>query len=141
MLINKDWHPKDLEGFQGKVEELRLKVKPDLPVDEIVRMELEVLMFASSLTWPIAQARFYEAKMQGAAKNEYTRSFLTKEGTDRRRDAEAKASSEVRVAEVKAFEAEVSRKLLEDVKNDFVAIHYALKAMLSEKTSEKKFGY
>ena len=123
------------------MDELKIKVKPDMLVDDIIRMQLEVIQFASDLTWTIANARFYEAKLIGEAKGEYTRAFLTAEGSDRKRDAEAKANSKVRIAESKAFEAEVTRKLLEDTKADLVAIHYAAKAMLTDKTAEKRLGY
>lgn len=140
-MIDKDWGPKDDPELTKKVQELKLQIKPDLPVDEIVRMQLEVLMFASNLTWTIAQARFFEAKKNAEVRSAYTESFLKTEGSDRKRDASAKAASPVRVAESKAFEAEVTRKLLEDYKTDLVAIHYALKTMLAAKTQEVKLGY
>lgn len=140
-LLVKDWTPSDVGDLKSDVEKLKIRIKPDMLVEEIVRMQMEVLMFASGLTWPIAQARFYEAKMQGEKIREQTRAFLSAEGSDRKRDAEAKAAASVRVAESKAWEAEVSRKLLEDIKEDLTMMHYALKSMLNDKTQEKKYGY
>lgn len=140
-MIDKEWTPKTDPNLRKKVNDLKLRVKPDMPIDDIIVMQLELLQFSSTLTWTIADARFYEAKTVAEAKGEYTRAFLTAEGSDRKRDAEAKANPQVRVAESKAFEAEVTRKLLEDAKADLVAIHYAVRAMLTDRTAEKKLGY
>lgn len=137
----KNWSPKDLSDLQTQVADLKILIKADMPSDEIIRMQLEVLLFATNLTQTINQARFYEAKMASDRNREFTKAFLTTIGSDRKRDAEAKANPDVRVAESKAHEAEVYRKLLEDVKQDFIAIHYALRAMLKDRTEEKKFAY
>lgn len=139
-MINKEWTPKADSDLAKTVDELKLQVKSDMPVEKIVKMQLEVLMLASSLTTTIANARFYEAKMNAEARSVYTQSFLTAEGSDRKRDATAKATATVRVAESKAFEAEVTRKLIEDYKEDLVAIHYAVRAMLKDRTEERKFN-
>lgn len=138
-MIDREWTPRQIAGLQDQVEKLKLKIKADLPADEIVRMQLEVLLFASNLTGPVNQARFYEAKMQSDRSRAFTTAFLTTVGSDRKRDAEAKASGDVRVAEAKAHEAEVYRKLLEDTKADFIAIHYALKAMLKDKFDDRRW--
>src|SRR5690242_3070775 len=106
-MINKEWQPKTDSDLAQQVDKLKLEVKSDMPVEKIVKMQLEVLMLASSLTSTIANARFYEAKMNAEARSVYTQSFLAAEGSDRKRDATAKATSAVRVAESKAFEAEV----------------------------------
>lgn len=140
-MINKQWTPKDDAEISNRVSELRLQVKSDMPVEEITRMQLEVLMLSSSLTTPIANARFYESKMNAEARSAYTQSFLSAEGSDRKRDATAKASSAVRVAESKAFEAEVVRKLLEDYKEDLTALHYSVRSMLKDRTEERKYQY
>lgn len=140
-MIDREWTPKEVSGLKAQIDALKIRVKPDMPVDEIVRMQLEVLMYASSLTWPINQSRFYEAKMGSDKNRAFTKAFLMAVGSDRKRDADAKADGDVRVAEAKAHEAEVYRKLLEDTKQDFIAIHYALRSMLKDKTEEKKFGY
>jgi len=138
-MIDREWTPKEVAGLKDQVAKLKIKIKADLPVDEIIRMQLEVLMFASDLTWPINQARFYEAKMASDKNRAFTRAFLTTTGSDRKRDAEAKADGDVRVAEAKAHEGEVYRKLLEDTKEDFLKIHYALRAMLKDKTEDRKW--
>lgn len=138
-MIDREWTPKEVAGLKDEVDKLKIKIKADLPVDEIVRMQLEVLMFASSLTWPINQARFYEAKMASDKNRAFTKAFLMAVGSDRKRDADAKADGDVRVAEAKAHEGEVYRKLLEDTKEDFLKIHYALRAMLKDKTEEKRW--
>lgn len=140
-MLNKEWTPKADSDLAKMVDDLKLQVKSDMPVEKIVKMQLEVLMLASSLTSTIANARFYEAKMNAEARSVYTQSFLTAEGSDRKRDATAKATASVRVAESKAFEAEVTRKLLEDYRTDLIAIHYSIRAMLRDKTEEKKYGY
>lgn len=138
-MIDREWTPKEIAGLKDEVTKLRIKIKADLPADEIIRMQLEVLMFASNLTWPVNQARFYEAKMQSDRNRAFTTAFLTTTGSDRKRDAEAKSSGDVRVAEAKAHEGEVYRKLLEDTKEDFLKIHYALRAMLKDKTEDKRW--
>jgi hypothetical protein len=140
-MLNPNWAPTDLKDIQSEVAKLRVQVKSDLPVDEVIRMQLEVLMFASGLTQTVNEARWYEAKCVGESKRAYTDAFLLSEGSDRKRDAEAKKAGPVRIAEAKSQEAEVYRKLLEDTKQDFIAIHYALRAMLRDKTEEKKYGY
>lgn len=140
-MIKKDWEPKELGDLKEQVEKLKIQIKPDLPTEEIIRLQLEVLMFATSLSWPIAQARFYEAKMLKEFRHAQTTAFLLAEGSDRKRDAESKRNSEARVAETKFQEAEVIRKLLEDTKEDLVALHYGLRATLKDKTEEKKYGY
>jgi hypothetical protein len=139
MAINRDWHPKEVAGLKDQVEQLKIKIKADLPVEEIVRMQLETLLFASSLTWPVNQARFYEAKMASDKNRAFTKAFLLAVGSDRKRDADAKADGDVRVAEAKAHEAEVYRKLIEDTKQDFIAIHYALRAMLKDRTEDRRW--
>jgi len=139
MAINREWSPKEVAGLKDEVEQLKIKIRADLTSDEIVKMQLETLLFASSLTWPVNQARFYEAKMSSDKNRAFTKAFLMAVGSDRKRDADAKADGDVRVAEAKAHEAEVYRKLLEDVKADFIAIHYALKAMLRESTESKRW--
>lgn len=138
-MIDRDWTPKEVVGLKDQVIQLRIKIKPDLPSDEIVRMQLETLMFASGLTQTINQARFYEAKMQSERSRAFTTAFLTTIGSDRKRDAEAKAAGEVRVAEAKAHESEVYRKLLEDTKEDFLKLHYALRAMLKDKVEDRRW--
>lgn len=138
-MIDREWTPKEIAGLKDQVDKLKIQIKADLPATEIIRMQLEVLLFASNLTWPVNQARFYEAKMQSDRNRAFTTAFLTTVGSDRKRDAEAKASGDVRVAEAKAHEGEVYRKLLEDTKADFIAIHYALKAMLKDKTEDKRW--
>lgn len=140
-LIDKAWTPNEIGDLKSDVEKLRIRVKADMPTEEINRLHIEVLMFASSLTWPIAQARFYEAKMLKEFRHAQTTAFLLAEGSDRKRDAEAKRNAEARVAESKFQEAEVSRKLLEDVKSDLEKIHYALKATLTDKVEERKYNY
>jgi flagellar biosynthesis regulator FlaF len=139
-VIDREWSPKKLGDIKEQVEKLKLQIRPDLTTDEIVRMQLEVLVFASGLTWPINQARFYEAKMARDKNRAYTSVFLSAEGSDRRRDADAKASSEVRVAEALAHEAEVYRKLLEDLKEDMLKLHYSLRATLKDHTDERKYA-
>lgn len=138
-LIDREWTPKEVVDLKSQVDKLKIQIKADLPADEIIRMQLEVLLFASSLTWPVNQARFYEAKMQSDRNRAFTTAFLTTIGSDRKRDAEAKAAGEVRVAEAKAHEGEVYRKLLEDTKEDFLKIHYALRAMLKDRVEERKW--
>ena len=138
-MLSPNWSPDKIGDLQKQVQDLKVKVKPGLPVDEIVRMQLEVLMFASGLTWTINEARFYEARCIGEMKRAYTDAFLTADGSDRKRDAEAKKAGKVRLAEAKSQEAEVYRKLLEDVKQDFLLIHYSLRAMLRDKTEEKRW--
>lgn len=138
-MIDREWTPKEIAGLKDEVTKLRVQIKADLPADEIVRMQLEVLMFASGLTWPVNQARFYEAKMQSDRNRAFTRAFLVAVGSDRKRDADAKADGDVRVAEAKAHEGEVYRKLLEDTKEDFLKIHYALRAMLKDKVEDRKW--
>ena len=138
-MIDREWTPKEVAGLKDQVTELKVKIKADLPADEIMRMQLEVLLFASSLTWPINQSRFYEAKMSSDRNRAFTTAFLLATGSDRKRDADAKADGDVRVAEAKAHEAEVYRKLLEDTKEDFLKIHYALRAMLKEKTEDRRW--
>ena len=96
-------------------------------------------MFAPGRTWTVKEARLYEARCVGEKNRAYTDAFLTAEGSDRKRDAEAKKAAKVRIAEAKSQEAEVYRKLLEDVKQDFLLIHYSLRAMLRDKTEEKKW--
>ena len=140
-MIDKGWTPKTEPELQQRVDQLKLEIKSDMPVEKIVKMQLEVLMLASSLTTTIANARFYEAKKNAEARSAYTQSFLSAEGSDRKRDASAKAASEVRVAESIAFEAEVTRKLLEDYKEDLVAIHYSVRSMLRDRTEERKYQY
>ena len=139
MSINREWTPKEVAGLKDEVEQLKIKIKADLPVEEIVRMQLETLLFASSLTWPVNQARFYEAKMASDKNRAFTKAFLLAVGSDRKRDADAKADGDVRVAEAKAHEAEVYRKLIEDTKQDFIAIHYALRAMLKDRTEDRRW--
>lgn len=139
-MIDRDWSPKKLGDIKGEVEKLKLQIRPDLTTDEVVRMQVEVLVFATNLTWPIAQSRFYEAKMARDKNRAYTQVFLTAEGSDRRRDADAKASSEMRVAEAMAHEAEVYRKLLEDLKEDMLKLHYSLRATLKDQTEERRYG-
>lgn len=139
-MIDREWTPRDLgDDFKRKIDALKFKIKADMPADEIVRMQLEVLMYASSLTWPINQARFYEAKMGSDKNRAFTKAFLMAVGSDRKRDADAKADGDVRVAEAKAHEAEVYRRLLEDTKADFIAIHYSLRAMLKEKGDDRRW--
>lgn len=138
-MIDKNWSPRDITNLQTQVTDLKVQVKADMPADEIIRMQLEVLLFASGLTQTINQARFYEAKMTSERNREFTRAFLSTIGSDRKRDAEAKSNPDVRVAESKAHEAEVYRKLLEDTKQDFLLIHYSLRAMLKDKTEEKRW--
>jgi hypothetical protein len=140
-MLNKDWKPENVQDLKGQVEALKIKIKPELPAEEVTRMQLEVLSFASGLTWPVNESRLYETRCIGEKNRAFTNAFLTAEGSDRKRDAEAKSDSKYRIAEVKAQEAEIYRKLLEDVKQDFIAIHYALRAMLKDKTEEKKYGY
>lgn len=139
MAIDREWTPKEVAGLKDQVEQLKIKIKADLPVEEIVRMQLETLLFASSLTWPVNQARFYEAKMASDKNRAFTKAFLLAVGSDRKRDADAKADGDVRVAEAKAHEAEVYRKLIEDTKQDFIAIHYALRAMLKDRTEDRRW--
>ena len=139
MAIDREWTPKEVAGLKDEVEQLKIKIKADLPVEEIVRMQLETLLFASSLTWPVNQARFYEAKMASDKNRAFTKAFLLAVGSDRKRDADAKADGDVRVAEAKAHEAEVYRKLIEDTKQDFIAIHYALRAMLKDRTEDRRW--
>ena len=138
-MIDREWTPKDLGDIKEQADKLKIKIRPDMPVDEITRMQLEVLAFATGLTWPINQSRFYEAKMSRDKNRAYTQAFLSVEGSDRKRDAEAKMSGDVRMAEVKAHEAEVYRKLLEDMKEDFLKLHYSLRAMLKDKTEERRY--
>ena len=139
MAINREWSPKEVAGLKDEVEQLKIKIRADLTSDEIVKMQLETLLFASSLTWPVNQARFYEAKMSSDKNRAFTKAFLMAVGSDRKRDADAKADGDVRVAEAKAHEAEVYRKLLEDTKQDFIAIHYALRATLKDRTEDRKW--
>ena len=141
MAINREWSPKEVAGLKDEVEQLKIKIRADLTSDEIVKMQLETLLFASSLTWPVNQARFYEAKMSSDKNRAFTKAFLMAVGSDRKRDADAKADGDVRVAEAKAHEAEVYRKLLEDVKADFIAIHYALKSVLASHVQDQRVGY
>lgn len=140
MLIDKTWSPKMLGDLKTDVENLKIQIRPDLTNEEIVRMQLEVLVFASNLTWPINQSRFYEAKMAREKNRAYTTSFLSADGSDRKRDADAKSSGEVRVAEALAHEAEVYRKLLEDLKEDMLKLHYSLRATLKDQTEERKYN-
>src|SRR5258708_34636358 len=138
-MINKSWSPHDIGNIKSQVEDLKVKVKPNMPVDEIIRMQLELLILASSLTETISSARFYEAKSIGDKNRAYTNAFLLAEGSDRKRDTEAKRNPEYRVAENKSQEAEVYRKLLEDTKQDFLLIHYSLRAMLKDRTEDRKW--
>ena len=140
-MINKEWSPRVDPEISKQIESFKLDIKSDMPNERIAQMQLDVAMYAASLTDTIAQARFYEAKMSAEARRVLTQSFLSAEGTDRKRDAAAKTNPEVRVAESKAFEAEVVRKLLEDHKEDLILIHHSLKAMLRDKTEERKFQY
>lgn len=139
-MLNKNWSVKDVGSLQTQIADLKVQIKADIPLDEAIRMQLEVLLFATSLTETINHARFYEAKMSAERNREFTKAFLSTIGSDRKRDAEAKASPDVRVAESKAYEAEVYRKLLEDIKADFLLIHYSLRAILRDKTEEKRWG-
>jgi hypothetical protein len=139
-MLNPDWKPSDVRDLQEEVKKFRVKIKPNLPLDEILRLQLEVLMFASSLTQTVNEARWYETKCSSEKSRAYTDAFLLAEGSDRKRDAEAKRDQKVRIAEVKSAEAEVYRKLLEDTKEDYLKLHYALRAQLKDATEEKKFG-
>lgn len=139
-MLNQDWAPSSVKDLEGEVKKLRAKITTNLPLDEIVRLQLEVLMFASSLTQTVNEARWYETKCASEKNRAYTDAFLIAEGSDRKRDAEAKRNAKVRIAEAKSAEAEVYRKLLEDVKEDYLKIHYALRAQLKDATEEKKFG-
>src|SRR5690348_6878631 len=112
-MLNPDWKPSDVRDLQEEVKRFRVKIKPNLPLDEILRLQLEVLMFASSLTQTVNEARWYETKCASEKSRAYTDAFLLAEGSDRKRDAEAKRDQKVRIAEVKSAEAEVYRKLLE----------------------------
>lgn len=139
-MLNKDWNPNEVVGLQDEVKKLKLKISPNLPLDEVLRLQLEVLMFASSLTQTVNEARWYETRCSSETKRAYTDAFLLAEGSDRKRDAEAKKDYKVRVAEAKSAEAEVYRKLIEDVKEDYLKIHYALRAQLKQATEDYKSG-
>ena len=122
-----------IETLRQKCDELKLKIHPNLTVDEISRMQLETLNFASSLTWPIYKARLREFRSQADARAAYTRKFLLSlETSDRKKEADAKSNDEVREEEEIAFSAEAERKLIEDLKEDFKTLHYSLRAMLKD---------
>jgi hypothetical protein len=129
-----------VKDLQVEVKNLRLKIHPNMPGEEIVRLQLEVLMFASSLTQTVNEARWYETRCSSEKQRAYTNAFLLAEGSDRKRDVEAKRDATVRVAEAKSAEAEVYRKLIEDIKEDYLKIHYALRAQLKDATEDKKYG-
>ena len=139
-MLNQDWKPSNVADLQEEVRQLRGKIKNNLPPEEIVRLQLDVLMFASSLTQTVNEARWYETRCASEKNRAYTDAFLLAEGSDRKRDAEAKRDQKVRIAEAKSAEAEVYRKLIEDTKEDYLKIHYALRAQLKDATEDKKYG-
>ena len=131
----------NLIELQDQQRKLKVKIRPDLTADEATSMQLECIAFASELTWPIYQARLSEARKGATARHEYTKAFqLSNGGSDRKKDADAKANEEVRLAETVAYQAECERKLLEDMKQDFRELHHSLKAMLKDKTAERLWG-
>lgn len=140
-MIDSDWSPDKVEGLRNKWESLRLQITPDMTSDNIMKMQLEVVQFASELTWPLNQSRLYEKRSQAEGKRAYTTAYLSRpsEESDRRRDTNAKADVKVRIAEAKSDEAEVYRKLLEDFKEDAVRLHYALRAMMKDQAEERRF--
>lgn len=119
-------------------ETLRIRINPDVSPEEAARLQLEVLMFASEITWPVNQARLEEKRAAAEARREFTDAFiLSSESSDRKREAVAKSTTAVRIAEAKFDSAEAYRKLLEDLRDDVKMAHYALRAVAKIVTEDR----
>jgi hypothetical protein len=130
-----------IDEIRERCENLKIQIKQDLTPDEIIKMQLECIQLASSLTYPIYTSRMEEFKRGARARAAYTDKFLLSEqASDRKRDAEAKADPEVRGSEALAFKAEAERRYVEDLKQDFLQLHYSLRAMLKDATEERRWS-
>lgn len=117
--------------------EIRVKIGPNTTPEEATKLQLQVLQFATELTWPVNQARLLERQAEVEHKRAITNAFLNAEGSDRKRDATAKSDRDARIAEVKYVEAEAYRKLLEDLRDDGKMTHYALRAVMKNNVDDK----
>lgn len=132
----------DAIKVEQEFQEFRTKMRKDLPVDDIIKYQLEAVQKASSLTWDIYLARMEEGKKEAEARRVYTEKFqLSSGGSDRKKEADARADEEVRRAELLSFAASAELKFLEERRKDYLNLHYSLRAMLKDVSEERKWAY
>lgn len=138
-MIDFGWTPDRATSISRTWESIQAKAKSNMTVDEAIGLQLEFAAFASEITPLVANARMYEKRKVAEAKRAFhTALLLSKEGSDRKKDADAKNATAVRIAEGVADEAEIYRKLLEDMKDDAVRYHYAAKAVMKDSKEENR---
>lgn len=132
----------DVSEIETEFQDFRGKMRKDLPVDEIIKYQLEAIQRASTLSWAIYQARMEEGRKEATARYVFTEKFqLSTGGSDRKKEADARADQEVRAAELLHFAATAELKYLEERKKDYLNLHYALRAMLKDASEERKWAY